>query len=1077
MISLARHVRAMRKGSESVTMPRNIAAIFLLILLAGFPDFAFGKRGEPVVKGIPSNENFETTEGLTLLWELTAQPDNIVFHSPEAELEGMQYLEPEYRWPAVYGTNGTITVTVPRAGWFTPGVVIYDSEIPPHLPRSLGCVDVDLGQESYEMSIDGKVVGRFFPREDDNRQRLYFLKHPVEFKGGEKIVLRTGPTGANVTEDIILLRTTPPIRGRVFELRNVKADYVEIDGKAQARLTWITTWPARCTVEYEVGDRTETVTEEGPAANHRLYLDGLEPGATYRYRIIAPRQDGSNVESRERTFTFLRPTPFGGGVKKASVPLRVENPHDFPIAACPITSGVPFAKGEIGGVERMRLVDGDGKALPVQASVLSRWDDGSVKWALLSFQADVAAERTAVYTLEYGTEVSPVAVETALSVKKTQDSVTINTGPLEVVFNAQESGFPVRGALRGRKVFDEPVAAHVVDGKEKEYDSSNPAELLEVEEAGPVRVVVHSKGHHKSADGESFFAYEARFIFYAGAPFFRAYYAWGNDRETDFTDFQSATLQVPLAGDEEPRWTVGLGGGKKATGDGDLDLRQLRHDSFELSVPSPSAQALKRADGWLDVRSGNAGLTVAVRDFWQLYPKSLTVRGGRLDVGLCPDFPGGTYDNAEEYERGSFYFYLLGGKYKVKQGMKKWHELMFLWHEGKTGAAQHVETTKVFQDPLIAVSPPERYCGTRVFGPLVPAGTGRTDRFDEQCESFGERYLRNREERTLYGMLNFGDSFRSRMKWLNGEYDPAHGFLLMFARTGARKWYFLAEKTARHAIDVDTCHYGRHAGAVYAHVYGHTPGYRRDSEYMKMRDFIWGSPDHSWAEGFCDWYGVSGDRTGLESARGAGDYYARPVFLNNYDYNNCRDSGWHIILSMGVYNLTLDPYYLNEARIVVERVLERQTPGNRGWHRQLMRGHCSCTPRHRGACIYMLAILCRGLENYYEVTGDRRAADAIVGGVDQAIDEMWVERSNSFAGTSCPGVTGQRRGSGGNYPHPVQMLLFAYWHSGRPRYLEIGRRLMEHSRRIGVSTVPWWSKAYYYMDLIERRKAEGKQTQ
>jgi len=944
------------------------------------------------------------------------------------------------------------------------------------LPRSLGCVEVDPGQESYEMSIDGKVVGRFFPREDDNRQRLYFLKRPVEFKGGEKIVLRTGPTGANVTEDIILLRTRPPIRKRLFEIRHVEAGFVERDGKAQARVTWVTTWPARCTIEYGAADMGGKVVEKSSVANHRVYLHGLEPGATYQYRIIAPRPDGRNVESKEMTFTFSRPMPFGGAVDKGSVALRVENPHDFPVAACPISSGVPFAKGEIGGVEQMRLLDGDGKALPMQASALSRWDDGSVKWALLSFQGDVAAERTGVYTLEYGRGVAPAVVETALGVKEAQDSITINTGALEVEFNAQESGFPVRGALHGRPVFDKPIAAHVVDGKEEEYDSNSPAELLEVEEAGPVRVVIHSKGHHKSADGGSFFAYEARFVFYTGAPFFRVYYAWGNDGEADFTDFNSASLRVPLAGNEKPGWTVGLGGGKKAAGEGDFDLRQVRHDSFELSVPSPSGQGSKRADGWVDVRSGKAGLTVAVRDFWQLYPKSLAVRGGRLEVGLCPDFPDGTYDSAEEDERGSFYFYLLGGKYKVKQGMKKWHEMMFLWHEGETGAARQVEMTKVFQEPLIAVCPPERYCASRVFGPLAPAGTGRTDRFDAQCESVAERYLRGREEGTLYGMLNFGDSFRARMKWLNGEYDPAHGFLLMFARTGARKWYFLAEKAARHAIDVDTCHYGTHEGAVYAHVYGHTPGYRRNSEYMKMRDFIWGSPDHSWAEGFCDWYSVSGDRTGLDSARGAGDYYSRAVFLNNYDYNNCRDSGWHVILSMGVYNLTLDPYYLNEARIVVERVLERQTPGQRGWHRQLMRGHCSCTPRHRGECIYMLAILCRGLETYYEVTGDERVADAVVGGVDQAIDEMWVEEANGFAGTSCPGVTGQRTGSRGGFPHPVQMLLFAHLRTGKARYLNIAGRLIEHGRRVRVSTIPWWSKAYYYMEIIRRRKAEGRQT-
>ena len=47
------------------------------------------------------NENFLATEGLAMLWDLTSQPHNIVFHSPDADLDGMAYFESEYRWPAV----------------------------------------------------------------------------------------------------------------------------------------------------------------------------------------------------------------------------------------------------------------------------------------------------------------------------------------------------------------------------------------------------------------------------------------------------------------------------------------------------------------------------------------------------------------------------------------------------------------------------------------------------------------------------------------------------------------------------------------------------------------------------------------------------------------------------------------------------------------------------------------------------------------------------------------------------------------------------------------------------------------
>jgi len=139
----------------------------------------------------------------------------------------------------------------------------------------------------------------------------------------------------------MLLRVKPPIRGRVFEVRNLEAGYIEREGRPEARLTWITTWPARCRIEYGAGDRTETVTEEEPAANHRVYLKHLHPGAEYRCRIVAPKPDGGSVESEDVTFTFSPPPPFEGGAKRADVPLRVENPHDFPVAAWRIRTIFP----------------------------------------------------------------------------------------------------------------------------------------------------------------------------------------------------------------------------------------------------------------------------------------------------------------------------------------------------------------------------------------------------------------------------------------------------------------------------------------------------------------------------------------------------------------------------------------------------------------------------------------------------------------------------------------------------------------------------------------------------------------
>ena len=292
----------------------------------------------------PTDENFECTEGLALLWGLTAQADNVVFHSHEAELENMSYFEAEYRWSAVCGSNGSVTIRVPCLGAYYPAVVVYDGD----QPLVSAGIEMPPGPCSYEMSIDGKVVGRFFPKENDNRQRLFFLTHPVEFQGGERLTLRTGPTGGHLTEDILLLRTKPLLRKREFAIEQIEAGFVRLEGRDAMRLTWITTWPSQCTIRYSASsDHMKAITEEEPLANHRLYVTDLEPNADCLYRIIAPRPDGTEVQSAEMTFRFSAPSRPEDQLSRASVPLRVENPHGFDVRGYPVSSGVPFAQGEL----------------------------------------------------------------------------------------------------------------------------------------------------------------------------------------------------------------------------------------------------------------------------------------------------------------------------------------------------------------------------------------------------------------------------------------------------------------------------------------------------------------------------------------------------------------------------------------------------------------------------------------------------------------------------------------------------------------------------------------------------------
>ena len=66
--------------------------------------------------------------------------------------------------------------------------------------------------------------------------------------------------------------------------------------------------------------------------------------------------------------------------------------------AMPVTGGVPLARGALSDARAVRLSAGE-RDVPLQAEVLARWPDKSVKWLLLDFQA--ATSETDL-TLRYG---------------------------------------------------------------------------------------------------------------------------------------------------------------------------------------------------------------------------------------------------------------------------------------------------------------------------------------------------------------------------------------------------------------------------------------------------------------------------------------------------------------------------------------------------------------------------------------------------------------------------------------------------------------------------------------------------
>lgn len=982
-------------------------------------------------------EGFVVTQDMAQLWALQADRANVILNSfRDCAAEGFAYYESEYRWPAMRRTagEGVLTTTVPRGGRYHLGVVVYDTG----------------GREVYEPAVNDEVVGRFIADADNNRQRLFFTPQPIDLPAGATIRLRAAGSGPSIVEDIMLLARRPQVLTPAKRLEHLEVGW-DWDREVM-RATWTTTWPVACTLRFG----GQEIVEDAPLQNHRVYLPELPAGERVTLTV-----DAGEAGTHSAQFVAGEPTVAPSSVARATLALTVMTDGREVPAGYPLTTGVPFARGVLGSVDELRLLGPDGAELPLQARPLVRWPDGSIKTVLLDTALPAATADGAALTLEYGREVRRAEVADPVAISREGDALSVSAGGLDATFDLRASALFTVLARDGVPLTDpaRPARIMIVDEAGNTYDTLGAPGEITVEEAGPLRAVVRLDGHHTGDAGE-LFAYQVRLTFLARYPAVQVSYRWVNDRGgQEFTQFNAIRFELPPAVADAP---VTIGADEPITGTlaGGVRLEQLYDDRYVVGD-----ERAGRAPGW--VSAGDVTLVCA--DFWQLYPKGLGAEAGALYVDIAPDFPEGQYDDCTERDLYKLYYYLQGGVYKVRQGVSKLHDL---WVD--LGGTDGDTLAALASEPPVLAAPPQWYADRSVMGQFIPKTAGRTPRYDEVCDRVLRSYNGTIENGHMYGMLNFGDWWGERgANWANGEYDNHHAAAQLFARANDFAWFQHMRNMARHQIDVDLCHWHENRsliGGAWTHAIGHTGSYlsaQMEGQYGSPR--AGQAPCHTWTEGTCEYYMFTGDPTAIEAARMISDHYGG-AYLNNYDFNIGRTPGWHLIATMSTWRATGDPFYLNAGRIMIERVLERRTPGS-GWERQMVPGHCYCTPRCRGACSFMQGILGVGLREYYRETDDPRVAEAVPDSARYVIEQMWNEEREMFRYTSCPEssyTAGQADTLGG-------LMLFAWELTDDPRFADIAVRSMNLALdgMGSISHVRWTPYIITVLDRIERERAPG----
>lgn len=379
-----------------------------------------------------------------------------------------------------------------------------------------------------------------------------------------------------------------------------------------------------------------------------------------------------------------------------------------------------------------------------------------------------------------------------------------------------------------------------------------------------------------------------------------------------------------------------------------------------------------RAPGWIDVTGERWGVGIGIRHFTEEYPKELTVDVDDRQVRAyvwSDSAPPMSFERWSSEKDG-------GMVDNFAQGLTKTTELVYRFHRAGTDLADVQRSLNYVLDPAVAHAPPSWYTESHVYGHMAPRSEEYAA-FERGMDYKFNWWLYNQQWEPWYGTFMYGDgkNYYFGKEWYEfSNNEPAEDYMwwMQFMRTGNRDYYLAGQAMSRHTMDVDNTHWP--AGA----------SYRGDSNpalhWWRAKNAPSGSPyvgmgrrhgdqqwtamlsAHVWTAGWIASYYLDGYHRGLEVAKKTGDYYERRIFgKHGLTGRRLYLSVWNLV---ELYDATKDPRIREELDDRVDRMLRLQEE----------QGGNLVMDRYGYAQVYAA----RGLDKYYQLTGDPAVRDALI---------------------------------------------------------------------------------------------------
>ncbi len=563
----------------------------------------------------------------------------------------------------------------------------------------------------------------------------------------------------------------------------------------------------------------------------------------------------------------------------------------------PVTCGIPWPRGVLGDLSRLRLRDAQGARRRLQAQALDRWPDGSVRWSLLDWQADVRG--SAVYRLDLAPEGSASDPDgPRISLETRPEELVIDTGAAR--FRLRPNGpFPFASVVTNGEeaVCAEKTRLAVEDEGGRVHEPR--IRRMEIEEPGPLRAVVLAEGEMVRPGAEPLLRLIVRLHFFAGSAAVRFVVTLHNPRKAEHPGglwdlgnggsvyLRDASLTLALPPGDEPsslRCSPEIGlpltpadlpmelyqdssGGENWRSHNHLNRNHVVPHAFRgyrLWQAGVERSGLRAAPVVVLTRA-NRTLGAAMEYFWQNFPKAVEATADSLTLRLFPR------QSADVHE--------------IQGGEQKTHDFVVAF--GPDAVAD--EPLAWVRQPAEVHAPPSWYCDARVVPYLTPrADDPHADylRLVDAALEGGDTFSHKREVIDEYGWRHFGDIYGDHeavfhkgpeplTSHFNNQYDAVAGLGYQFMRSGDVRWRRLMRELAAHVIDIDIYHTDRDKWAYNHGLFWHTFHYvdadtGTHRSYPKAAKVCGGGPanEQNYATGLMLHYFLTGDALARETAIG-----------------------------------------------------------------------------------------------------------------------------------------------------------------------------------------------------------------